>query len=135
MSYAAAYATFCAGLISDLEERLERPLTPDEQRGIWNVGSLMRLEVVERDFDLKTTPEQIAQHLVDLAGWNEREFDDYCQSALTKIPRWLGRDLTEAERAALLRSEHVGVLLTWGERIHDAEPDEREAFVHEWLTA
>jgi len=135
MSYAATYATFCTGLISGLEERLERPLTPYEQRGIWNVGSLMRLEVVERDFDLMTTPKQIEQHLVDLAGWNEREYEDYCQSALTKVPAWLGRDLTEAERAALLRSEHIGVLLTWSERIHDAEPDEREAIAHELLTA
>jgi hypothetical protein len=135
MTYAENYAFVCRSLIADVEQRLGRALTPDERRRIWNVGSLMMLEPVETDFALKTTPKEIEQFLLEMAGWTERQFDDYCQSALTKLPTWLGRDLTEAERAAVLRSEHIGVLLEWGERIHDAAPSEREALLHEWLDA
>jgi hypothetical protein len=133
MTYAESYAFVCRYLIADVERRLGRTLTPDEQRRIWNVGSLMMLEPVEWDFDLKTTPEQIEQFLMELAGWTQRRFDDYCQSALTQLQTWLGQDLTEAEGAALLRSEHIGVVMEWCDRIHAAVPNECEALLQEWL--
>ena len=135
MTYAESYAFVCRSLIADVEQRLGRTLTSDEQRRIWNVGSLMMLEPVERDFALKTTLDQIEQFLLELVGWTQRRFDDYCRSAITHLPIWLGRDLTEAERAALLRCEHIGVVMEWCDRIHDAVPSEREALFHEWLDA
>jgi hypothetical protein len=130
-----ANAFFCRYLIADLEQRLGRALTPDEQRRIWNVGSLMMLESVEMGFANQATPEQIERHLLELVGWTQQRFDDYCQSALTMLPTWLGRDLTERERDAILRSEHIGVVMEWSDRIYAAAPSERETLLHEWLRA
>ena len=94
MIYAETYAFVCRSLIADVEQWLGRALTADEQRRIWNVGSLIMLEPVGRDFDFEPTPEQF---LLELAGWTQRRFDDFCQSALTQLLTWLGRAVCHQE--------------------------------------
>lgn len=47
--YSSMYHAYCLAIQQMVEQRLERGLSSAEQAGIWNAGSLMMLEVVERD--------------------------------------------------------------------------------------
>jgi len=47
--YSEAYREVCLAIQRTVEQRIGRSLTPEEQLGIWNAGSLLMLEAVEHE--------------------------------------------------------------------------------------
>ena len=61
-----AYTTICNELEKDLSMRLERTLILKEQNAIRNAGSLMMLEVFERNFEGCQTTKEIEEQFLEL---------------------------------------------------------------------
>lgn len=112
-SYAEVYALFCQSTIETLQARLSRAVSAQEQRCIWNAGSLMMLESVERTLQEGS-----------LAA---------VEDTLRTMPQRLGRPATEAEHRALEQMEHIRVLVSLEKHLTSAAPDQRETALHEAL--
>src|SRR5258706_13176759 len=56
------------------EGTLERKLTPSEQRAIWNAGSLMMLELVERDLVAAQSAAAVEHELRSMQARTEKRF-------------------------------------------------------------
>lgn len=62
-SYVEIYLLACDGVKETAEGILERPLTEQELAGIYNAGSLMMLELVERSIEA-STKDNLSQELL-----------------------------------------------------------------------
>ncbi|HLW03756.1 MAG TPA: hypothetical protein VKT82_34235 [Ktedonobacterales bacterium] len=128
-SYAEAYARCCAGTVERVQKRLGRDLTAREQRRIWNSGSLMMLEMVDRGLTEVPSTAAIEQELREMEKWTEERFQMALAKLLELLPAWLGRAITDVEREALAQSEHLGVFMNLTERLPKAQPDQRETLL------
>lgn len=131
-SNAEVYALVCQSTIDTLRARLGREVSAHEQRCIWNVGSLMMLESVERTFQEGSLAE-IEETLRTMPPWTNERFQMALSSLLDHFPQWLGRSATDAERHALGHMEHIGALTSLVESLTSVPPDQREAALHEAL--
>jgi hypothetical protein len=130
-TYYEAYADGCIMTIEEVQKRLGRDLTAQERRSIWNCGSLMMLESIDRSLMAAQTPDELEQKLLSMEKWTEQRFRDSLEIMLRRLPEWLGRPVTAAESAALARCEHLGVWMRLGEQLMLASPDRREALFSE----
>jgi hypothetical protein len=131
-SDAEVYALFCQSTIESLRARLGREVSAQEQRCIWNVGSLMMLESVERTFQEGSLAD-VERTLGTMPQWTDERFRRVLSSMVERLPQWLGRPATDAERHALGNVEHIGALASLEERLTSVPPDQREAALHDTL--
>ena len=68
-----AYASVCKELETQLSERLQRTLSLKEQNAIRNAGSLMMLEVIDRNFGSCQTNKEIEELFTQLYELNRLE--------------------------------------------------------------
>jgi hypothetical protein len=132
-SYAEAYSLYCQSTIETLQVRLGREVSPQERRCIWNVGSLMMLESVERLFQ-EGALAAVERELSAMPQWTDERFQRGLSSVLEQFPKWLGRPATDSERQALGRIEHIGALESFAERLTSVSPDQREAVLRDALS-
>ena len=81
-SYLDAYEQVCQALEICLQKRLGRSLDGDERLGLWNAGSLMMLESVERALGLIADPTLLAQELRTMTALFHPNLERYRQKAL-----------------------------------------------------
>lgn len=55
-----------AAIQASAEKKLGRHLTPDEEYRIWNLGSFMGLEAVDRAIDVAKSPGELEDYLAGL---------------------------------------------------------------------
>lgn len=130
-TFSDIYARFCQFTIESLQNRLGREATPEERRCIWNIGSLMMLESVERTF-AEGTLANIEVTLRDMPKWTELNFQKAVTTFSAEFPALVGRPASTRERQALADVEHLGTLTYLQERLRAAPIGEREDVLAEW---
>ncbi|HEX9069536.1 MAG TPA: hypothetical protein VF807_12265, partial [Ktedonobacterales bacterium] len=105
----------------------------EEQRWIWNVGTPMMLDEVERGFEEAASPDDVEQQLREMRTWTEPRYQQVLGILLDTLGVVLGRIITEQERAALQTIRHAGDMHQMAEDVATAPPDEREAAFQRWL--
>ena len=91
----------------------------------------MLLESVERRVMAAQTLADIEQKLHAMECWTEERFQNHLTELLDCLPEWLDRPITDAERAVLAQSAHLGIFLSLSERLIDAPQDSRERLLRE----
>lgn len=132
-SFAEIYKSYCTAVIELVSRRLGRALTQEEQRWIWNVGTPMMLDEVERGFEEAASPDDVEQQLREMRTWTEPRYQQVLGILLDTLGVVLGRIITEQERAALQTIRHAGDMHQMAEDVATAPPDEREAAFQRWL--
>lgn len=133
-TFSEIYAIFCQSAIETLQARLGRDVSAQERRCIWNVGSLMMLESVERTFQEGSLADVEAM-LSTMPRWTEERYQMNLTGVLDEDwPKWLGRGPTDSERQAVGRMEHLGALASFRERLESASPDQREVILQDALS-
>jgi hypothetical protein len=129
--FSETYRTVCATVEELAAEKLGRLLTATERNGIWNAGSLMMLEVVERDILSAQNAESAARELITSAQTFERRFSDSVLSLKTLLETELNRKLSESELTFIQGLPNIFALMVVGEQVKDAALRKREAVFQE----
>lgn len=99
--YSENYRIYCEGIEKYAQQRLGRPLHPIERDGIWNAGSMMMLELVDRDVLLAADADGVAAELSACGRAFQARRRYMLDSGYTKLRAALHRPLTRRERAIL----------------------------------
>jgi hypothetical protein len=100
-NYSQTYRLVCQSIQDWVQERLGRPLTAIERNGIWNAGSLMMLESVERTLEAAQSIPLLETELANLSV----TFNERFQSGVEK----LGEELIELLSRPLSIEEHQAI--------------------------
>jgi hypothetical protein len=131
--FSEVYRLFCEGIEADASTKLARSLTHEERLGIWNAGSLMLLEVVEREIRAATTGAAVSHMLVEGAVTFQARRTMDLDVGVERLHKALGRPLTLTERdqfhnvATLYEAMHIV------EYVLEAEPAQREPLLQSLL--
>ncbi len=129
--FSETYRVVCAVVEKLATEKLGRSLSATERNGIWNAGSLMMLEVVERDILSKQSAESMAQELTESARTFERRFFESVLSLKTLLETELNRKVSESELTFIESLPNIWALMVVGEQIKDAASRKRETVFQE----
>ena len=85
LSFNQAYFATCQALELALQQRLNRPLEVDERLGIWNAGSLMMVEALERSLTTIDDLARLSQELRHTTELFRPRFEECRQKSIERL--------------------------------------------------
>ncbi len=131
--YSELYRLVCEHIEAEASRKLARPLTNEERRGIWDAGSLLMLEVVDRAIVAASTAAEVAYELAESAAAFRQRRKTVLDLAAHHLHTALGRPLTIDERERLRNVDTLYVLETIVEQVKEAAPSRRPALLQTLL--
>lgn len=124
--YSEHYRECCEAIEKFTAEKLGRALSTKEKQTVWNSGSVMQLEVIDRHlYEAKDAIQTEAQLEIFSESSEQRFASDY-NYLIDYLEKLLNRKISEDEKSKIQRSESVKDLMEIGEQIKDAREAKRE---------
>jgi uncharacterized protein YeeX (DUF496 family) len=124
--YVEEYSNACEAVEARAREKLGRSLTAQERSGIYNAGSLMMLEPVERYINSTQRADDIARMLARLAASFEHRVQEANDLLIDQAAILLERELDADERDLLRKVPTVGDAMSITDHLAETLPELRE---------
>lgn len=124
--YSVTYKQICESIESYAHIKLGRDLSAKERSGIWNAGSLVKLESVELMVIAARSADDLGRELANLAVAGEQQKQRALDSLAKKLSSLLNRTLTHPEYQRLQQLETLYEAMKLIEQLNSAPPQERE---------
>jgi Na+/phosphate symporter len=134
LHFSEMYHKYCESVESSIAEKVQRPLTEEEKRGIWNVGSLLLLESFERAILATPSPKDASYLLSRQISLSEERLKQTREQLIEKVTNLLQRSLSQQENNNLRAIVMVEDALRMIEQITDIPSDKREAVFQQAIT-
>ncbi len=124
--FSEVYHLYCEIVEESIREKLGRPLTEIEHYGIWNTGSLLLLELFERDLISARSIEEVVMLLARQAQTSQEALEKVLENLIERIAGVLQRSLSYEEKQKLHAIQMVEEAMRVVERLNEIFIDQRE---------
>jgi hypothetical protein len=133
--YSESYRLVCEAIETGAIEKLGRILSAEERRGIWDAGSLMMLEGIDRQIDAATSAVEVEQILVEGGVAFQERRAQALDIGIQRLKTAVGRPLTVEECNQFQSVETLYEAMDIVERVLEADSQQRALLLKSLLSS